>query len=130
MHLDEALRHGGFRRWYERQLIEGHVWLVTAFLALIMVAIALEAIDFRASPANLLVLVSVLAAGIALIAFAVRRFHVLLGRAEVLAEQAVCSQCQTYGRFDVVHARDSQESLTGRKVRVRCRACAHEWSMG
>ena len=130
MHLDEALRHGGFRRWYERQLIEGHIWLVTAFLALIMVAIVLEAIDFRASPANLLALVSVLAAGIALIAFAVRRFHILLGRAEVLAEQAVCGQCQTYGRFDVVHARDAQESLTGRMVRVRCRACAHEWSIG
>jgi hypothetical protein len=130
MHLDEALRHGGFRRWYERQLIEGHVWLVTAFLALIMVAIALEAIDFRASRANVLALGLVVLAGVGLVTFAIRRFHVLVGRAEALAGQAVCSECRSYGRFDVVQACNSSDSITGRSVRVRCRACAHEWSMG
>jgi uncharacterized membrane protein len=130
MPLDEALRRGGFRRWYERQLIESHLWLVTAFLALIMLAIALEAFEFRASAANALGLTSVVLIGGALVVFAVRRFHMLLARAEALAEQAVCSGCRAYGRFDVVQARNSSESLTGRSVRVRCRGCAHEWQMG
>lgn len=130
MHLDDALRQGGFRRWYERQLIEGHVWLVTAFLALIMAAIALEVLDFRGSRAGVLALAAIVVAGIALVAFAVRRFHLLLGRAEQLAEQAVCGQCGSYGRFDVVQAHDEPESLTGRSVRVHCRTCAHEWQIG
>ncbi|MDH5286385.1 MAG: hypothetical protein OEX23_07085 [Betaproteobacteria bacterium] len=130
MHLDDALRQGGFRRWYERQLIEGHVWLVTAFLALIMVAIALEVLDFRGSRAGVLALAAIVVAGLALVAFAVRRFHLLLGRAEQLAEQAVCGRCRSYGRFDVVQGHDAPESLTGRSVRVRCRGCAHEWQIG
>ncbi len=41
MRLDDAIRRRGFRRWYEQQLIDGHLWLVTGFLALIMMLIAL-----------------------------------------------------------------------------------------
>lgn len=130
MPLDESLRRSGFRRWYERQLIEGHAWLVTAFLALIMIAVALEAVEFRASFVNALALVVVALCGGWLVIFAIQRFRALLGRAEALAAQAVCSECRAYGRFDVVQARDSSTTLSGRSVRVRCRGCAHEWQMG
>jgi hypothetical protein len=130
MPLDESLRRGGFRRWYERQLIEGHVWLVTAFLALIMMAVALETIEFGGSVANTLALVVTALAGGCLVVFAIRRFHVLIARAEALAVQAVCTECNSYGRFDVVQARDSTATISGRSVRVRCRGCAHEWQMG
>ena len=130
MPLDESLRRGGFRRWYERQLIEGHVWLVTAFLALIMMAIALEAVDFGGSRADTLALLLVAIGGGTLVFVGIRRFHGLVARAEALAGQAVCAECRSYGRFDVVQARDSSATITGRSVRVRCRGCAHEWQMG
>lgn len=130
MPLDDALRNGGFRRWYERQLIESHAWLVTAFLALIMMALALETIEFGASIANALVLVLIAAGGGWLVVFAILRFRMLLARAELLAVQAVCAECRSYGRFEVLQARDSREAISGRSLRVRCRACAHEWQMG
>jgi hypothetical protein len=130
MALDDDLRQRGFRRWYERQLIESHAYLVTGFLALIMMAVALEVIEFRSSAANLVFLVAVAAAGGVVCVAAWRRFNVTLFRAEALAEQAVCAQCDTYGRFDVVSAHDSPETVSGRVVHVRCRKCAHEWRIG
>ena len=39
----------GFRRWYERELIEGHAYLVTGFLSFIVIAVFLEEIDWRAA---------------------------------------------------------------------------------
>lgn len=130
MVLDDALRRGGFRRWYERQLIESHAWLVTAFLALIMMALALEVVEFDRPFATVGALVAIAAVGGALVVYAFQRFRLLMTRAEVLASQAVCAACRSYGRFEVVQARDSTESISGRNVRVRCRGCAHEWNIG
>lgn len=130
MAIDDALRQRGFRRWYERQLIESHAYLVTGFLALIMMAVALEVIEFRSSAANLLFLVAVASAGGGVCVVAWRRFNETLFRAEALAEQAVCPACGTYGRFEVVSAHDSPDTLSGRVVHVRCRNCAHDWRIG
>ena len=130
MLIDDALRQRGFRRWYERQLIEGHAYLVTGFLSLIMMALALETIAFRESIGNALTLILIAGAGGWLVIFALNRFKVLLMQAEALAGQAVCSQCRAYGRFDVIEAHDSADALFGRCLTVRCRGCMHEWSMG
>jgi len=40
--LAEGIRKTGFRRWYERQLIESHLYFVTAVLSLIVVGAGLE----------------------------------------------------------------------------------------
>ena len=130
MPIDVALRRTGFRRWYERQLIESHAYLVTGFLSLIMMGVALEMIEFRESLGNALMLVAISGVGGLLCIHAWLRFQSLLSRAETLAEQAVCADCRTYGRFEVVSAHDSAEALTGRLLTVRCRQCAHEWRMG
>jgi hypothetical protein len=130
MTIDQAVRERGFRRWYERQLVESHAYLVTGLLSLFMMAIALEVIAFRESIANAIVLAAIALAGGALTVFAWKQFHRLLFRAEALAGQAVCSQCRTYGRFEVLDARDAMDSLTGRSFCVRCRKCQHEWRMG
>lgn len=130
MSIDDALRKRGFRRWYERQLIESHAYLVTGFLSLIMMAIALEVIEFRASIVNAIALALIAAAGGWLTIFAWKQFTTLLSRAEALAGQAVCSGCRAYGKFDVVEAHDSSEALTGRSLVVRCRKCQHQWRMG
>jgi hypothetical protein len=130
MALDDALRQRGFRRWYERQLIEAHAYLVTGFLALIMMLVALEVVEFRSSAANLLFLVAVASAGGVVCVFAWRRFSVTLFRAEAIAEQAVCPGCATYGRFAVVSAHDAPDTVSGRVVHVRCRQCAHTWRIG
>ena len=63
MPLPEAIRKRGFRRWYSRQLVEGHAHLVTGFLSLIMMAIALEEIEFRHTAAGWLSLLAIAGVG-------------------------------------------------------------------
>jgi hypothetical protein len=130
MSIDDAVRKRGFRRWYERQLVESHAYLVTGFLSLIMMAIALEVIEFRESIPNALMLALIAAAGGGLAIFAWKQFTKLLFRAEALAGQAVCGECRAYAKFDVIEAHDSRDALTGRSLVVRCKQCQHQWKMG
>lgn len=129
MDLAESLRNRSFRRWYERQLVECHAWLVTGFLALIMTLIAIEVVAFRESLAGLLALLAIGAAGAALCLYAWLRFNRQLAIAEHVAEQATCASCRTYGRLAFVSERRDDGAVTGRTVRVRCRKCGHEWAI-
>jgi hypothetical protein len=107
----------GFRRWYERQLIEGHLWLVTCLLCALAALALIDGLDFRAELFTSLVRGSMaFAAGLASW-ITLMRYVAMLVRANRLAEHATCPGCGAYGRFDFV---DGQ-------VRVRCRGCAHEW---
>ena len=129
MLLDEAISKRGFRRWYERQLYQSHALLVTGLLSLIMMAIAIEMIEFRRTAAGLLALVSIAAVGGGLCLYAWRRFTDLLFRAEYLAERATCAACKVYGRFDILSAKEAADSPAGCSLDVRCRACGHAWSI-
>jgi hypothetical protein len=129
MPLADAIRKHGFQRWYERQLYESHAFLVAGFLCLIMMAIAIEESEFRKGTAGLLVLVAVAIGGGGLCLLAWRQFNRLLFRAEHLAEQATCAQCQTYARFVVVAARESPDVPTACSLDVRCRKCGHQWTI-
>jgi hypothetical protein len=129
MSLDDAIRQRGFRRWYERQLFESHAHLVTGVLSLLMMAIAIEMIEFRKSFAGLLALLAIAIVGAGLCVFAWRQFTRLLFRAEYLAERATCGACRTYARFEVIGSRRVPESLTGCSLHVRCRKCTHAWTI-
>ncbi len=127
MRLDDAIRQRGFRRWYELQLYESHAYLVTGFLALIMMAIALEVVDFRQSAAGYLSLLVVGGVGGAICLYAWRQFTALLGRAEYMAEQATCAACGAYAKFRVTASEDTPETVAGCTLHVRCKACNHAW---
>src|SRR5688500_2468349 len=99
MSIEDAVRKRGFRQWYERQLIEGHAYLVTGLLSLLMTALALETIGFRASIVNSIALALVAAIGAWLSLFAWKQFTKRLSCAQTLAEQAVCGECRTYDKF-------------------------------
>lgn len=129
MPLADAIRKNGFARWYERQLYESFAYLVTGFLALIMMAIALEVSEFRESVAGLLTLVIVATIGGALCVIAWSRFHRLLARAEYFAGQARCPACDVYAKFAIVSVRTSPDALDGCSLGVRCRKCEHEWTI-
>ena len=129
MSIEDGIRKYGFRRWYERRLIEGHAYLVTGFLALIMMACAFEVIHFRESVSALLSLLAVAAAGGLMCLFAWRQFTRLLGEAEYLASQAVCESCHAYARFTIVTAVAASSAIEGRALGVRCRACQHAWTI-
>jgi uncharacterized oligopeptide transporter (OPT) family protein len=134
MRVADYIQRHGFRRWYERQLIESHAYLALAFVALILLLSGVEVLgDAKGGP--YLAMLAAAALGGVLMIVAWRRFTVLLTRAEPFAEGATCPACKAWGRFRVT----GQESATeddppeaGRPhwLRVRCTQCSHEWRIG
>lgn len=134
--IGKEIQRRGFRRWYERQLIESHAYLLTAFLALILLLAGFEAMDeMRGSPVYYLAIVGVAAASGTLMWVAWQRFIVLLARAELFAGSAACPGCRTWGRFEVLAAEattadDPPEAGRPHWLSVRCRKCGKQWRLG
>ena len=122
MKLAEGIRKHGFRKWYERELLQGHAHLALTFVCMVGVFAAFEAATtFRSWGDQLADLGSgLLCAGAGL--WALRRYLFLLAHAEAAANQADCPQCQTYGRLELM-----QSDASGDEVQVRCRKCGHGW---
>ena len=121
--FEQKLRRLGFRKWYERQLIDGHLSLVTCVLCMVLVAALLEDLEFDEGIARAATkIVIVFAAG--LVAwFAWARYRDVLAVAEYYGNQSVCSHCREYARFEITDAAADGETW----VRVRCRKCTNEW---
>ena len=119
----QAIGKLGFQRWYERQLLEAHAWLITCFLCLIAATACLEAFLGRGPLFKLLPLaLAVFAAG-GIGVIALERYRAIMSLANRLAERATCASCRAYAAFGLVGS--DATSLT-----VRCRKCAHEWRIG
>jgi len=120
--LAEGIRKHGFRKWYERELLQGHAHLVLLVLCTLGVLGALEAGSRFTSWADRLTdgfaVLACSAAGV----WALRRYLYLLTHAEAVAHQADCPGCGTYGRLRVVHA-------SAQIVRVACRQCEQQWDI-
>lgn len=134
--IGEDIRRRGFRRWYERQLIESFGYLLTAFLALILLLAGFEAMGvMRGSPMYYFAIVACAAAAGTLMWVTWQRFIVLLARAELFANAAACPRCEAWGRFEVLAseaatAEDPPEAGRPHWLRVRCRKCGEQWRMG
>lgn len=124
MKLAEGIKKHGFRKWYERELLQGHAHLVLLIFCVIGLLAAFEAAwRFRGWQDQLMDL----AAGVICAAtglWALRRYLGLLAAAEIAANQADCPQCQTYGRLELL-----KSDAEGNHVGVRCRKCSHEWDI-
>jgi hypothetical protein len=111
----------GFKKWYERRLIEAHAWLLTALLCAIYVEVALEGIDFKGKTVVWLGTAGGMFVGGLIVWHGLRRFFAILREAERFASQSTCPSCKTYAKFDVLAERP--------EISVRCRKCTHEWTM-
>ena len=122
MKLADGIRKHGFRTWYERELLQSHAHMALTFICAIGVVAALEAASkFRGWADQLIDVTAVLiCAGTGL--WALRRYLYLLSHAEVVAHQATCTDCGTYGRLALVHPETQSDS-----VDVRCKQCARVW---
>ncbi len=129
-----GIRKLGFRKWYERQLLESHAALVTCLLCGIGIAALVEAVNvLEVSWASVSMLPALV--GAAALAWATwRRYITVLERAERYGERSVCPSCGTYGRFEVVasgveHPADveARAPLPFSWLRVRCRRCGTGW---
>jgi hypothetical protein len=122
MKLADGIRKHGFRKWYENQLLQSHAHLALTFLCMIGVFMAFEAASrFTTVYDRIVDLIAVpVCAGVGV--WALRRYLFLLKHAELVAHQADCPRCGTYGRLALVRPDTHADSID-----VRCRQCGHEW---
>jgi len=128
----QSIRKLGFRRWHERQLIEAHASLVTAFLCLIVFAVCLDQFRWRDGGLKPMIMLAMLFGGLVLCFNATRYYLKVLFRAEHFSEQAICGHCNVYGVLEVLSAAtpESADSTPGSDwLKVRCRKCGHAWTM-
>jgi hypothetical protein len=111
----------GFRRWYERRLIEGHAWLITSILCAIAISVSLEGLSFRESVAGGLLTAAFVFVAALICWQGVRRYGALMRQAERLAEHSTCAACSAYGRFKMLSEFP--------RMTVRCRKCGNEWDL-
>ncbi len=117
----------GFRIWYERQLIESHVYFVTGFLCAVLIMALMEELNLRGpGPLSLKSLAMIIAATLLGIG-AMRRYMRMLGRAESLAEQCVCPDCASYGVIRVLDAGVVEAGEHPQWMRVACKKCDRQW---
>ena len=102
MTFPDHIRKRGFRRWHERQLIEAHASLVTAFLSVIVVAVCLDQFQWRDAGAKPWIMLVLIMASIVLCFKTVTFYFKMLFRAEHFAQQATCGSCKTYGVIEVL----------------------------
>jgi hypothetical protein len=138
MDVASRIRQVGFRKWYERQLIDSHLAFTTCFLSGVVAAACLEEISFADigwKPASLLATVF---GAIALGWHSWRRYITVLERAEVYGSRSTCPSCGTYARFEILASGHAAEGpyldsaappLPQPWLRVRCRKCGTAWRM-
>ena len=124
----EAIRKHGFRRWYERQLVESHLFLVTAVLALIVMASGLELLSIRETAGDAILAAVLAAAGAGLAWYCWRRYVTLMMRAEHVGHQAGCPVCKRHGFRPVPPAECAVADRPG-LLGASCRGCGHRWSI-
>jgi hypothetical protein len=134
--LVDAIRSRGFKKWYERQLIESHLYLVTCFLCMILVAACVEELSFRAPGIKPFLLLAWIAAGGAVGLWSWRRYKSQMFVAEHYGNHSTCTACNAYARFDIVDWGDAAPAAEtgdapgeGAWLKVRCRKCGHLWTM-
>jgi hypothetical protein len=129
-----GIRKLGFKRWFERQLIESHVYLVTFLLCLILVIAVFEQLGSRPGGLERALMYAAMIGGGAIGIVSLNRYTAILFRALHLAERSTCKNCGAYARFSVLDStrgpiEDTADDREGVWLKVKCRTCGHEWTM-
>lgn len=133
MELSEGIRKIGFRRWHERQLLQGHLYLASALLCLVLVLAALEGFASRELSTDFFVGLALVLGGGAVGVWALLRYIQMLVMAQHAADRSVCARCKAYGLLEATGsgARRSggATDVVIAPTRVRCRRCGNEWTI-
>jgi len=131
MELAEGIRRIGFRRWHERQLLQSHLYLVSALLCLIAVLAAVEGFASRNFSLTFFMGLLLITAGTGAGVWAFGRYVRMMVTAQYVADRSVCSRCKTYGVLEAPgssrHAPSSELEIV--PTPVRCRICGNEWTI-
>jgi hypothetical protein len=121
----KTIRRLGFRKWYERELLQSHMHLVLLLLSTLGMLGSAEAYTQSQPMGSQLTMVGCALISAAIGYWSLRRYLYLLNHAEYVADQAVCKQCDTYAKWDITAEQEKEERMT-----VCCRRCGNRWSIG
>ena len=137
MEPSESIARMGFRKWYERHLIDGHVALVTCILCMILVAACIEGLTFTAPFLTVAAMVAALLISGYGAFCSILRYQRMMTEAWRYGECATCKKCSTYGRLKVLES--GAVSVAARNARalptteawmnVACKKCGNTWRM-
>ena len=125
MNAVQSIRRHGFRKWYERELLQSHAHLVLLLLSTLALMGSFEVFSLGLPLRSQLTVIACAAVSAVVGIWALRRYLYLLNHAEFVADQAVCHQCDTYARWDL---EDSDPPANG-PIRVKCRRCGNRWQI-
>ncbi len=138
MDIASRIRRMGFRKWYERQLIDSHLSFTTCLLCGLTVAACLEGISFAEFGWKPAAMLAAVAGSVVLGVYSWKRYLRVLQRAERYGDRSHCPSCNTYARFEILATGTTAEgpyldpagdSLPCPWLRVRCRKCGTTWRM-
>ncbi len=129
MELSQGIRKVGFSRWYERELIESHLYLMSWFLSLVLVLACLEGFSFKAPGWEPVVRFAGMTAGVVLCMWTLQRYIAMLAYALHAAERSVCRNCRAYSAFELRERKGYAAASHRGAVDVRCVKCGHEWTI-
>ena len=112
----------GFKRWYERQLIESHAWLITCFLCGLGGVAMFEGFSFRGPALPAMIKLGFMFCAAVISWYGLKRYGAIMKEAERLSYRSSCPTCKTYAAFNVIGEYP--------KLSVRCRKCSNEWVLG
>jgi len=133
-----SIRKLGFRKWYERQLIDCHVALVTLLLSGLAIAGLIESVNIREFDWRSAMMLTFMFIASVIGWYSWRRYITVLERAELYGQRSTCPNCRVYARFEILATgMDEPPSRVGEAVapleaawlRVRCRKCGTSWRM-
>ena len=106
----DRIRTHGFRRWYERQLIECHAWLVSWFLGVIVLVSGVEI----AGPGggSRIGGVALIVGGLAVTLYSWMRYRLLLEIAERLGYSEVSNFLHAFKRWKGMTPGQYRQALT------------------
>ncbi len=128
----------GFQKWYERQLRESHVWLVTAFVSLIFLTIGFELFSSRERIVTALVTTVMIVSGLSISWFAFKKYSRSIRLSRSVGDIVRCPPCG-YPSFSVVRREIPginnmptriTHDLNRDGLLVSCRRCHHQWRWG
>ncbi len=128
MNTRQTIQRVGFRKWYERELLQSHGHLVLLIFSVLGFLGAVELYAVRAGWASQLSALLCAGASAVIGYWALRRYVYLLGHAQHVADQAICPACRTYARWDIEDdAQEAGSTAVMDRLRVRCRRCGNVW---
>jgi hypothetical protein len=90
----------------------------------------LEELSPRSPLASFFATLALIAGCAMMCVWSLRRYQVILTRAEHVGERSTCSGCAVYGALEIVqsgHPASGPDPDAAPWLKVRCRKCGHQW---